>query len=414
MKAAFIALFAGMLGCAVLQPASAADTAKYREKVLYSFGNFPDGEQPDAGVVDVKGTLYGTTIIGGDSDNGMVFSLDPNTGKEKMLYSFSDAANPAGGLIDVKGILYGTTSSGDYGAGAVFGLDVKTDALTTLYSFCGQQDCADGAYPDGGLIDVKGTLYGTTEGGGTTGCTGLGCGTVFSLDPGTGAEKVLYAFCGQQGCPDGRWPAAGLIDVKGTLYGAAANGGVPGCNENAGCGTLFSIDLKTGAEKTLYTFCSAQNCADGANPFAAMIEANGILYGTTGQGGGTGCNGNGCGTVFSLDPKTGAETVLYAFQGGADGADPAAGLIKVKGALYGTTFLGGGAGCGGDGCGTVFSLDSKTGAETVLYAFCSQDNCADGQAPVAPLLDVNGTLYGTTAYGGTYNFGTVFVLQKKG
>jgi len=82
-------------------------------------------------------------------------------------------------------------------------------------------------------------------------------------------------------------------------------------------------------------------------------------------------------------------------------------LIEVKGTLYGTT-LSGGTGCDGAGCGTVFSLDPNTGAETVLYAF---QGGTDGSGPNA-VIDVKGTLYGTTVGGGAYGYGTLFALEK--
>src|SRR5206468_9350431 len=167
-----------------------------------------------------------------------------------------------------------------------------------------------------------------------------GCGTLFSLDRNTGAEKVLYSFCNQQSCADGRWPAAGLIDVNGILYGTTPYGGVSGCPQDIGCGTVFAIDPNTGAEKVLYSFCSEKNCADGANPFAGLIDVNGVLYGTTPYGGIRNCGDFGCGTAFSIDPNTGAEKVLYSFcseKNCADGRWPTASLINVNGTLYGTT-----------------------------------------------------------------------------
>jgi uncharacterized repeat protein (TIGR03803 family) len=143
---------------------------------------------------------------------------------------------------------------------------------------------------------------------------------------------------------------------------------------------------------------------------------NDLLYGTTSQGdGNTNCY-DGCGTVFSIDLGTGTETVLYSFcsqPNCADGANPLDSLIDVNGTLYGTTFVGGTTGCGGAGCGTAFSLDLDTGTETVLYAFCSQQKCTDGDGPNGGLIAVNGKLYGTTTIGGAYGYGTVFVLKQK-
>jgi uncharacterized repeat protein (TIGR03803 family) len=294
--------------------------------------------------------------------------------------------------------------------------EAATYSEKVLYSFCGQQNCADGSVPYAGVINVDGTLYGTTADGGTGSCRG-GCGTVFSLDPGTGAETELYSFAGGA---DGEFPRAGLIHVKGTLYGTTQEGG----NSNSacssdGCGTVFAFDLKTDKETVVYSFCSQASCADGQTPEAGLIEVKGVLYGTTVLGGVSGmaehggqseCTGSNCGTVFSLDPSTGVETVLYSFAGGSDGAYPAAALVNVKDTLYGTTYAGGGD---GTNSGTVFSIDPGTGAETVLHSFGSN---SDGYYPLAGLIDVKGMLYGTTEEGGSNDCGcgTVFSVTTAG
>lgn len=127
------------------------------------------------------------------------------------------------------------------------------------------------------------------------------------------------------------------------------------------------------------------------------------LYGTTVNGG-----TDDYGTVFKIDAKAGTETVLHSFTGGTDGYDPEASLINVKGVLYGTTYRG-----GPNGGGTVFKVNPKNGAEKVLYSFCAQASCADGDGPVAGLIDVNGTLYGTTDVGGAYGQGTVFKIKLR-
>ncbi|MGD0191292.1 MAG: choice-of-anchor tandem repeat GloVer-containing protein [Rhizomicrobium sp.] len=424
MKPVCIALLAGMIACAFSQPASAVHAAKYTEKVVWSFGSGTDGSQPVAGLIDVKGMLYGTTGAGGGSGRGAVFTLDPSTGAENVLYSFcsqqncTDGADPGAGLIDTKGVLYGTTEvGGANGRGTVFSLDPGTGNESALYSFCSQQNCADGAAPQAGVIDVNGTLYGTTFVGNNIG------GTVFSLDPGTGAETVLYSFCSQMFCTDGFEPAAGVIDVKDMLYGTTSQGGANtnGCNEE-GCGEVFSVDPDTGAETVIHSFGDG---ADGQIPLAGLIDVNGTLYGTTDNGGANTnhlCNGwlgiDSCGAVFALNPKTGKEKAIYSFcslKNCKDGANPVAGLIAVRGTLYGTTTDGGSGSCNGFGCGTVFSIDPKTGVETVLYSFAGG---GDGANPQAGLINVKGSLYGTTFEGGGTGCngggcGTVFVLTKK-
>ncbi|HTT83921.1 MAG TPA: choice-of-anchor tandem repeat GloVer-containing protein [Rhizomicrobium sp.] len=428
MKRIFIALIAGLVCCAFVQPASAMDATKANENVLYSFCYGTNcGTTPTSSLLDLGGVLYGTTSGGGREGGGTVFALDTKNGVEMILYSFdtggTDGNYPFAGLIDVDGILYGTTLNGgntnnacQLGCGTVYSVDPGTGAETVVYSFCSQQGCADGAIPIAGLIDAKGTLYGTTSQGGVADCY---CGTVFSLDPKAGTEKLLYSFCSQQNCRDGANPEEGkLINVRGTLYGTTTTGGA-NCPQYPGCGIVFALDPTTGTETVLYSFCSRRNCRDGAFPRAGVIDVNGTLYGTTASGGD---NNNadcpaapGCGTVYSLDPATGAEKVLYSFcgqQNCTDGQSPAADLIAVNGTIYGTTSVGGASCPTGIGCGLVFRLDPATGAERTVYSFCGQPACTDGAGPAAGLISVKGALYGTTGGGGTYGAGTVFGIKN--
>ena len=253
----------------------------------------------------------------------------------------AEGAFPIAGLVNLAGALYGETEYGTaVGEGAVFKL-APDGTATAVYTFAGG---SDGAVPIGGMIKLGGTLFGTTsEGGGATACD-EGCGTVFGLTPG-GHETVLHAFAGGS---DGAYPYASLIDVGGTLYGTAYSGGGAGCG-GTGCGTVFSIG-PGGGETVLHAFAGG---ADGSNPDAALLRVGDALYGTTEYGGGTRCGGTGCGTVFKITGGH-AETVVHSFRG-ADGAYPRAALIRVGDMLYGTTH-GGGTGCGGQGCGTVFAL----------------------------------------------------------
>jgi uncharacterized repeat protein (TIGR03803 family) len=280
-------------------------------------------------------------------------------------------------LTDVRGTLYGTTQSGGAGTGicgcgTVFKLNPKTTVYRVVYSF----PMGGGEFPLGGLTNFIGTLYGTTQRGGTD-----GNGTVFSINPMTGAEAGLYSF--QNNSSDGANPQAGLINVKGTLYGTTYAGGGTGCAFSQGCGTVFSINPTTGDEAVVHSF--QNDGTDGFSPYAGLINVKGMLYGTTYDGGGTGCVNNlGCGTVFSINPTTGAEAVVHSFQGfPTDGNEPAAGLIEVKGTLYGTTSAG-----GANGYGTVFSINTATGVEKLVYSF--QNDGADGYFPQAGLINVDG------------------------
>ncbi|HLY01132.1 MAG TPA: choice-of-anchor tandem repeat GloVer-containing protein, partial [Candidatus Cybelea sp.] len=293
--------------------------------------------------------------------------------------------------------LYGTTEAGGGspcslgGCGTVYSLSTSGKERV-LYRFTGG---SDGAYPDAGLIEVNGALYGTTFTGGSS-----GVGTVYSIST-RGVEKVLHGFTGGS---DGASPLAELIDVKDTLYGTTANGGVSTCP--SGCGTVYSINT-SGKEKVLYGFTGG---SDGAYPEAPLIEVNGKLYGTTFWGGGLGCYSYGCGTIYQIT-TAGAEEVSYAFKRDSDGSQPAAGLIYGNGTLYGTTVNGGVSRCSG-GCGTVYSV-SPTGVEKVLHRFSGGSG---GAEPQAGLIDVNGALYDTTSSGGAdcygkFGCGIVFALR---
>jgi uncharacterized repeat protein (TIGR03803 family) len=362
--------------------------AAARETVVYSFckkQNCADGDEPETGLMSLNGLLYGTTNGGGAYDEGVAFSLDPATGDEKLLHSFGngpDGYEPASGLINVNGALYGATSAGGaYGYGTVYAIDLATGNETVVYSFCPQQSCRDGQNPFGGLISVKGILYGTTADGGSR-----GDGTVFSINPTTGAETVVHSF---DSFDDGAFPRGDLIHVKGRFYGTTSQGGA------YDRGIVYSIMLADGVETILHSF---GNGKDASTPLAGLIDVNGILYGTTNLGG-----SHGGGAVYSVDPATGTEAVLYSFcsqQNCTDGQKPQAGLILLKGTLYGMTFWG-----GSYNEGTVFSVDAATGAETVLHSFCTRQSCRDGAYPYAGLMKLKRKLYGTTFSGGAHGGG---------
>jgi uncharacterized repeat protein (TIGR03803 family) len=210
------------------------------------------------------------------------------------------------------------------------------------------------------------------------------------------SEKVLYAF---QGGQDGAEPDAALLNLDGVLYGTTYNGG-GAANCVQGCGTVFKVS-KTGAETVLYAF---KGGSDGAIPVAGLINVGGTLYGTTYNGGGSANCPQGCGTVFKVT-TSGSVQRVYSFGGGGDGANPGARLVDVGGTLYGTTYQG-----GESGVGTVFRV-TTTGAETVLYSFKTG---TDGANPAAGLISDGGALFGTTEFGGIYDGGTVFQVTTAG
>jgi uncharacterized repeat protein (TIGR03803 family) len=322
--------------------------------VLYSFGGGTDGESPVGGglVFDAAGNLYGTTQGGGAHHQGTVFELSPGDGgwTEKILYSFKglkDGASPNGGVVlDAAGNLYGTTNHGNLlDDGVVFQLSPEPNGKWKENVILRFGHHHDGSSPAAGLvIDGAQNLYGTTP------------GTVFELSPSNGkwTETVLHRFTGGK---NGEYLFSNVIlDSGGNLYGTTVNGGkitqTGPCS--FGCGVVFMLspDGKGKWKETvLYRFKGGE---DGDGPFAGLVfDAANNLYGTTEQGGGTGCQFQfGCGTAFELTPSAGGEwkeTVLRRFKNTKGGQQPMASLIlDSAGNLYGTTS---GAGAGGAGVG---------------------------------------------------------------
>jgi uncharacterized repeat protein (TIGR03803 family) len=299
---------------------------------------------------------------------------------ESVFYSFAGGGYPEYDLaMDGQGNLYGTTFEID--GGSVYKL-TSSGEFTALHSF--SYCCnGDGYEPAGGVVlDSQGNLYGTTsEGGAEAG------GTIFKISP-SGTETILYNFTCQD---DGCFPYSGVVmDGDGNLYGSTLGGSLY-------YGNVYKFVPSTGTLTTLYNFTGGD---DGAFPFGVVLDKEGNLYGVTQYGGPIQQ-----GVVFKITPL-GTETVLHAFEAnGKDGFSPEASVIlDAKGNLYGTTHLG-----GSGGVGTVYKI-SPAGKETILHSF---KGGKDGIFPQSDLVfDTNGNLYGTTFYGGQYDYGTVFKIAK--
>ena len=254
--------------------------------------------------------------------------------------------------------------------------------LTTLYSFKGG---ADGGNPYFAalMLDGQGNLYGTTFAGGTQ-----GMGVVYRVTP-AGKEQVIYSFESAVGC----LIYGGVIaDPSGHLYGTAG-----GCGAN-NAGSVYEVTAP-GTAQALYSFTGG---ADGGNPIDALVrDSAGNLYGTTNEGGASGCFGLGCGTVFELT-SSGVESVLHMFTGG-DGENPVGALVRdPNGNLYGTTGQNG-SGC----CGTIFQLASS-GTETTLFNLSGGNGSGPGPNR---LVLAGGHLYGTTSVGGAFGDGAVIEVK---
>jgi uncharacterized repeat protein (TIGR03803 family) len=437
VKISSLAIIASILFAFALGASTASSGQTFKE--LYSFcsqSGCTDGSNPYSTLVQgTDGAFYGTTTDGisnGIPGYGTIFKIGAG-GHLTTLYTFCSLTNCADGSYPQAGLVQGTDGNfygaalfgGSYancsnGCGTIFRITPERE-LTTLYTFCSHGNCPDGGLPVGTLFQASdGNFYGTTTIGGTGGeplrCAS-GCGTVFRVTP-TGRLTVLHSFCSQPSCADGATPYGGVIQAAdGNLYGTTYAGGNTSntCAYGSfGCGTVFGITL-SGKLTTLYSFCSQPNCSDGYFPYyGSLVQgSDGNLYGTT-LGGGS----ENAGTAFEIS-MDGVFKTVYTFcsqENCADGSVPFSGLIQgTDGNLYGLNWDG-----GAHQHGTAFQL-TTAGVLTTLYSFCSQPSCADGANPVGSLFQAtNGSLYGTT-FGGGQNqtcgdsdsgCGTVFSISE--
>ena len=449
----------GACGAAGLCLASTASASSFN--VIGSVPARIDGSNPTVNLIDLNGILYGTTAAGGQHRAGTLYSVDPSTGKVKILYSFAggpDGDGPDTSLTNVNGVFYGiTVSGGANGFGTIFQYDPATNIETPLHALSASALNAT-------LLSVGSLLYGTTQGGNGA------AATIFSYDPASNAYATVYTF--PSGPGGGVVPCGPLTLVNGILYGVTSSGG-----KNIDDGIVFTFDPTTGqgtyierdngsftgaltyAGGKLYGYAGSQifqldpangnltivanNIPQGPDP-GPLLSVGHVLYGTAYYGG-----TNGKGTVYALDTSTGTVSTVYSFADGSDGRYPAAGLAVKGKTLYGLASTGG---AGGEG--TVVSIDISSGAETTLYSFrapypyyvssllkvgpdlygtaygagdlsqgaiikvnlatkavttaYSFTGGADGGQPGAELINVGGVLYGTSAGGGSAGLGTIF------
>ncbi len=364
----------------LIPPAAKGDA--WTEKIIHNFSAGASA-YPDAGpVLGADGSLYGTTV--GSANVGAIYQLSPPSGGNgpwtySVIYNFTgagDGGHPYGKVfLDRSGSVYATAVDGGYtgqncgadGCGTVVRLDPSSQGSntwteTTVWQFRGGK--GDGRYPYGGLVaDKSGRLFGTTNVGGRT-----NFGTVFQLTPPTQgnskwSEKIIRDFSDKT---SGDSPYGGLIlDPAGNLFGTTFQCCV------ADWGPVFELSPTTKtkigwAYKALFNFPASGSDGEYLEEDVVM-DASGALYGATSQGGAIPCkNGgaHGCGLVFKLLPPAGGstkwqESTVYNFTGLKNDGNrpittPAFGL---GGLLYGVTAVGGEKGCGGEGCGTVFSIN---------------------------------------------------------
>ncbi len=386
-----------------------ADPPTVTFAALHSFaGGSGDGALPHAALVQApNGTFYGTCIQGGTSNNGVVFSYVAG-GSPVVRHAFSgtDGSAPFAPLVmGMDGNFYGVTIGGGAGGkGTVFRMSATAPfTLTTLHSFTATDSSginADGAAPNGALVQAAdGKFYGTTIAGGKH-----GAGVVFRVNP---AAPFTFATLHSFTAPvngsnaDGANPYAALTEANGKLYGTASAGGANGQGVVFKIGTTAPFMLTT-----LHSFTAAE----GNQPEAPLVPGtDGLLYGTTVAGG-----DSGLGTVFRIAPTgTHALTTLYSFQGhDTDGTSPFAPLILGSdGAFYGTT-----RGGGPHQRGSVFKLMATLPVTVTFLHYFTDTNGSnansDGAYPTAALVQgFDSKLYGTASGGGTQGKGTLFRID---
>ncbi|MBV8147734.1 MAG: hypothetical protein JO092_01425 [Candidatus Eremiobacteraeota bacterium] len=365
---------------------------------FYSFRGGKNGGNPEAAPIRVGKALYGTTSGSLAPKNyATAFSITDLGLTYRVLHNFGlkyGSARPIySALTGVSGIFYGTTAYGTtlsgsgYGnpawAGQLFSIS-KAGARHILHHFH-FYDHNDGSEPLGGLINVDGTLYGTTFAGGE-----YFAGTVFAISTSGARFRILHSFGGPS---DSSLPSGALVYVNGELYGTTHLGG-PGNG-----GAVFSLETSGSGYRVLYSFDDAHGRA--SSPNAPLLAVGNLLYGTTNSGGGV----RGGGAIFRIGLSGSGFAVLHRFEENRDDNDgfgPSGALVATSGRLYGTTVSGGTSMCN---CGTVFSITESGYGYRVIHRFRGHD----GSTPEG-LISANGSIYGTTFSGGSRNSGTIFEL----
>jgi uncharacterized repeat protein (TIGR03803 family) len=376
-----------------------------------------DGANPAAGLALSGNLLCGTTLNGGLQGAGTAFYVSLDGTNFNAFRSFnpgaSDAGNAQGNLVISSNNLYGTTiAGGSKGVGTVF-LANTNGSTTVLRSFSAvSADNATnfgGASPSGRLVLSGNMLYGTAAAGDAS-----ANGAVFALSTNGAVFSVLHDFSALDSNAgtnsDGAAPCGGLVLAGNRLYGTASAGGA------GGAGVIFSVATNGSNFTALRSFTSLDPLTatngDGAFPFGGLIVADGRLYGAASAGG---AGGNG--VIFSVGTNGLDFAVLRHFPAtdslsgtNSDGALPCASLALSSRRLYGTATRG-----GRGASGTVFSIGTDGSQFRTIYNFTAVSSATgtnrDGAFPVAPVLPVGDSLYGTAFGGGPGGVGTVFKVD---
>jgi len=327
------------------------------------------GNTPVSKMVLLNGKLYGTTIFGGNTNNGVIFEFDPATDTYTKKYNF-DFNSRVGvrprdnELLIYNSKLYGMTNEGGTNnVGVIFEFDPATDTYTKKYDF---KDL-NGEKPYGGLSLLNDKFYGTTSEGGTN-----NVGVIFEFDPATDTYTKKYDFDNTNGTK----PFDGLTLSGSKFYGTTSEGGANGV------GVIFEFDPATNTYTKKYDF----DDTNGARPLAELVLFNGKFYSTTNEGG----LGK-VGVIFEWDPNTNVLSKKIDFSYKEEGGYPIGSFVSLNNKFYGVTYDG-----GDNNLGVIFELDPVTDTYTKKYDF----DRTNGGYPTGTLTLLNNKLYGTTEEGG--------------
>ena len=387
------------------------------ESVLYSFGVGPtagkckidDGADPKGSLTYVAGTglLFGRTSTTTSNGDGTIFQIMPDGSNYIVDHFFTgaktDGNNPRHNAMTLAGtVLYGTTlTGGQHDNGTLFSIndDGTGYSAPPLFDFPKSAKNNDGDQPHSCFVAAGSLLYGMTSQGGKHGGS-TGDGTIFSFDTSSSTYTRLHSFDGKHGAdPHGQL----ILDPNGTtFYGMTRAGG------KNNVGVIFSFDTSSGKFKTLHQFScpgnSTPKCidkSDGAtSDHGTLVQYNSTLFGLTTYGGKFGM-----GVIFSIHTDGKHFKILQNFGklSTNDGINPYGSLMLNGTTLYGTTRTG-----GGKGNGTVFQIDTSGNNYARIYDF---QNAPDAANPIDNVILLDNTLYGMSEAGGTCNDGAIFAIQ---
>lgn len=398
---------------------------------LVEFVGGSTGAGPYEGPIQAaNGKLYGLTMLGGTTNQGVLYEYDILTStltKKLDFVGTSNGRGPRGGLVETtNGILYGMTHQGGvYGDGLIFQYDYNSNVYTKKMDFNGSQNGSDplgtlikisnskllGMAHRGGsdangvlfeydfttnsygkLIDFgeklntlnpsgsltyadNGMLYGLTFNGGE-----INAGTLYEVDPIQDNVSIKFESLN---AVSGFYPVGDLISANGSLYGLSLKGG------NTNLMSLFKYDYWLDTMQMIHSFGTVSSLA--FRKYSLFLHSNGKIYGI-----GKRVNSQ-IQVLFEFDPTTNAYIELKMFQTTRSSCFLTEGQ---GGIIYGVN-----SESESTNNGYLFKLDPVTTIFTTIHNFSG----LDGNTPVGELVAVsNGNLYGMTTFGGANNKGVIF------